>query len=208
MRHFRPSRRGSLAWLFRPIAQQRFLNVRTYVRCGGEPGALFLWGWLSRPLGVALPFSLLGLPCGFGALEYDHDYETGALRATATGKAGVSRFAYRVSVQPDAEFETCAPGSLAEFALERYAGFFLRGSAPRLFRAWHPRWLQRQIAVTIDDDGLLRDKFPWWHEARFASANFAPGFERVWLGRAHRLNLSTPESRTDRGVLSSFYKMP
>ena len=208
MRHFRPSRRGSLAWLFRPMAQQRFLNVRTYVRCGGEPGALFLWGWLSRPLGVALPFSLLGLPCGFGALEYEHGYETGALRGTATGKAAVSRFAYRAAIPPDGEFEKCAPGSLAEFALERYTGFFLRGNAPRLFRAWHPPWLQRQIAVTIEDDGLPRDKFPWWHEARLASANFAPGFERVWLGRAHRLNKATCASRTGRRVISAFYEMP
>src|SRR5262245_22751699 len=33
MRRFRPFRRGSLAaWFFRPIRQQCFLNLRTYVR--------------------------------------------------------------------------------------------------------------------------------------------------------------------------------
>src|SRR5438034_274417 len=45
MGRFRPCRPVSLGWLFRPIKQQHFLNLRTYLRCGGEPGALFLWGW-------------------------------------------------------------------------------------------------------------------------------------------------------------------
>ena len=42
MRGLRPRRGGKLAaWLFRPIATHDFLNVRTYVRQGDEPGFIF-----------------------------------------------------------------------------------------------------------------------------------------------------------------------
>src|SRR5690242_437257 len=51
MRRFRPVRPASIgAWPFALISRQRFLNLRTYVRLDDEPGALFLWGWLSQPL--------------------------------------------------------------------------------------------------------------------------------------------------------------
>ena len=41
-------------WLLRPIANHEFLNVRTYVRHGDEPGIYFLAEWLSNPLSVRL----------------------------------------------------------------------------------------------------------------------------------------------------------
>src|SRR2546421_10041093 len=47
MSEFRPYQRMGLAWMMRCIQEQRFLNFRTYVRCNDEPGAFFLWGWLS-----------------------------------------------------------------------------------------------------------------------------------------------------------------
>ena len=43
------------------------------------------------------------------------------------------------------------------------------------------------IRATLEDAALVKAKFPWFKEATLAEANFAPGFERVWLGRAHRL---------------------
>src|SRR5436190_19633098 len=104
MSRFRPFRRGSLAgWLFRPISRQSFLNVRTYVRCGDEPGALFLWGWLSKPFGVGLPMGRSGLPCGFCPVKYDHGYEAGILNGIVKTRTGL--FNYHATIGPGTEFQ-------------------------------------------------------------------------------------------------------
>ena len=208
MRHFRPCRPCSLvAWPFRPIARQCFLNVRTYVRWGDEPGALFLQGWLSKPFGIGAPLSGLGLPCGFGSLEYGHGCEGGVLSAVVK-QSGARGFAYHATIEPHAEFQPCEPGSLAAFAMERYSGFFCWGNRRLIFRVWHPPWLQKPLEATVEEDSLLRGKFPWFKEAKLAGANFAPGFERVWLGRAHRLETVMARRASGRRVLSAFYEMP
>lgn len=207
MRGFRPCRRGSAGWLFRPITEQRFLNVRTYVRCGEEPGVLFIRGWLSQPFGLGLPSGMFGLPYAFASLEYRHHYETGAIHGQVTGTAHKGLLTYKASVDPKGSFQPCVAGSLAEFAMERNTGFFCRGDDLRVFRAWHPAWSQTPIAVTIEDDSLLTTAFPWFKEARLAAANFSPGFQRVWLGRAHRIKQGCTEPAS-RKVLSAFYEMP
>ena len=207
MRGFRPCRPGSAGWLFRPIAEQRFLNVRTYVRCGEEPGVLFIRGWLSQPFGLGLPSGMFGLPYAFGSLDYEHHHQTGAIHGQVTGKASQGRLAYHASVNPNASFQPCASGSLAEFAMERNTGFFCRRDNVHVFRAWHPPWLQTAIDVTIKDDSLLTTVFPWFKEARLAAANFAPGFQRVWLGRAHRLQKAC-RGRTPHKALCTFFEMP
>jgi len=266
MRRFRAFQRGSVAaWLFRPIPRQCFLNLRTYVKGSGEPGALFLWGWLSKPFGVGLPLGRFGLPCAFGSLDYTHSYEKGILHGTVNETVGGPAFSYRAAIEPGtafrrapldtatgartflsaassqpstilvvpralsqsnaaadrnvrapapvavsrcADFRLCPPGSLSEFAMERYTGFFCRGKQPLIFRAWHPPWLQTSIDPAIVDDPLLTAKFPWFKQARLAAANFAPGFERVWLGRAHRLEKIPARRPAHRSVLSAFYEMP
>src|SRR6266404_4613073 len=124
MRGFRPCRRGSAGWLFRPIAEQRFLNVRTYVRCGEEPGVLFIRGWLSQPFGLGLPSGMCGLPYAFGSLEYKHQYETGVIHGQVTAKDLQARLAYRAAIDPTSSFQPCESGSLSEFAMERCSGFF------------------------------------------------------------------------------------
>ena len=209
MRHFRPARPGVLlAWPFRLLARQRFLNVRTYARWGNEPGALFLWGWLSKPFGLRLPTERFGLSCGFGFLEYHHAFETSLVHGLAKEKAPANAFKYRAAINPQSDFGRCEPGSLAEFAMERYTGFFSRRNQSLLFRAWHAPWVQRPLEVTVEEDGLLRRRFSWFKEARLAGANFAPGFEQVWLGRAHRLANLEARRRGRRGALSAFYEMP
>jgi len=201
MRRFRPCRRVSLAWLLRPVVCQRFLNLRTYVRCQGEPGALFLHGWLSLPFRLRLPSGIFGLPYSFGSLDYQHGPEGGQISAVATEWPGGPRFVFRATSEPTAPcsqslnsagtgargFALCAPGSLAEFAMERYTGFFIWRKTTRVFRVWHPPWVQMPIRATLEDTTLVTAKFPWFRKATLAEANFAPGFERVWLGRAHPL---------------------
>jgi Uncharacterized conserved protein (COG2071) len=245
MKSFSPVRLFSSAWLVRPIAQQQFLNFRAYVRHHGEPGALFLWGWLSRPLRLPLPSGMFGLPYAFANLKYDHRLEDGVLRGAAIDdKDPTRRFVYRATlvseraaepaspvtmqekkgdISVNCNLSLCAPGSLAEFAMERGTGFFCRRLGfprssgitqveqqmePFAFRAWHPQWLQSPIDAVIEEDSLVKAKFPWFREARLAGANFAPGFERVRLGRAHRLGAGPRAHSCERSVLSGFYKMP
>jgi uncharacterized protein YqjF (DUF2071 family) len=204
MRHFQPARSFSLASGLRLMSCQRFLNLRTYVHHGEEPGALFLWGWLSKSLPFPLP--TFTLPCAFAELQYQHNHEAGELRGNV--KARSSQFRYRATMPACSNFDSPAPGSLAEFALERYTGFFCHNHHIKVFRAWHPTWLQSSIDVNIEENRLLIAKFPWFKHAKFVSANFAPGFNQVSLGRVHSLtNAGHKESRPRHGA-SAFYEMP
>jgi len=205
MRDFRPCCPGSAACLLRPLSQQRFLNLRTYVRLGNEPGALFLRGWLSRPWRAPLPSELFGLPYTFASMEFDHRAEAGKFHGLVT--EGTKRFAYAATAAPGITPSRCAPHSLAEFAMERYSGFFSRKHEARVFRTWHPSWMQMPMDASIEDDSLITSKFPWFKKATLTSANFAAGFEHVWLGRAHKLTGSRV-NQPSRHVLSSFYEMP
>jgi uncharacterized protein YqjF (DUF2071 family) len=204
MRRFRAARPLPFAWAFSLITCQQFLNVRTYVRHRDEPGALFLWGWLSKPLPLALP--TFDLPCAFAEVDYQHAHESGILRGEV--KASARHFSYRAPIDPQSNFERCNPGSLAEFTMERYSGFFYRGNRTRIFRAWHPAWLQTSVNATINDSSLLTTKFNWFKEAKFAGANFAPGLKQVSLGRVRSLKNVVGRSRGRRHGASAFYEMP
>jgi len=206
MRRFRPVRPATVsAWPFALISRQAFLNLRTYVRLGDEPGALFLWGWLSQPWRVPCPSGMCGLPYAFATLRCEHLHETGEVSGRATAPMVPGRFAYRAGVDARATFVRCGSGTVGEFALERYTGFFFRGKKRCFFRAWHPPWLQVPIAAEIEDRSLLDTAFPWFKGARLIGASYAPGFDCVWLGKAHQL-ATLPRIR-HRG-LSTFFEMP
>ena len=129
MRKFRPVRPLPFSWALGLMSSQQFLNVRTYVHHRDEPGALFLWGWLSKPLPLPLP--TFDLPCAFARVDYQHDFESGKLRGEV--KAGDCQFSYRATIDSQTTFEPCNPGSLAEFTMERYSGFFSRGNRAMIF---------------------------------------------------------------------------
>ena len=193
MRRFRANRVAPCwAQLFATVSEQRFLNLRTYVRHDDESGAFFFWSWLSRPWGLPLPTRPLGLTCGFGVSEYHHDHEQGCLWGVVRGRAKCGRFAYHGRLQPHQGFGASSAGSLAEFALERFSGYFWHRGAGRVFRAWHPVWLQAPLEIEIEDDSLAVRAFPWFAEARFIEAQYAPGFDDVWIGRPHRLPALAP----------------
>src|SRR6266536_2542579 len=175
------------ARLFAAVTEQRFLNLRTYVRYDDEPGAFFFWSWLSPPWGLPLPNRPLGLTCDFAESKYNHEHETGSLRGIVHGRAKAGRFAYHAHIRPPQSFRPCIAGSLAEFALERFSGYFWHRGAGRVFRAWHASWLKAPVEIEIEDDSLAVRAFPWLAEARFIEAHYAPGFDDVWIGRPHRL---------------------
>jgi uncharacterized protein len=209
MRSFRPCRVLSAGWFFRPLVEQRFLNLRTYVRCDDEPGVLFLWGWLSRPLGLPLPSGMLQLPYAFASLDFDHRFEAGLLRGSAAADGPPARrFSYCAAVDPKTSFHECAPGSLSQFAMDRCTGFFSHRGDVRRFRGEHALWLQAPIEATVEQNDLVTTRFPWFDSAVLAAANYAPGFERVRLGLARRVPDTSRAKRRPRSVLGAFFEMP
>jgi uncharacterized protein YqjF (DUF2071 family) len=205
MKRFVPVRVFSSAWLFRLVRCQKFLNVRTCVRFRNEPAALFLLGWLSNPIRVRLPLENL-LPCAFAHLEYDHPFESGNICGSAkTMNAPDGSFDYRASLAPTLDFKPCPSGSLEEFAMERYTGLFSRGKHGKLFRVWHPPWLQQPIQATVENSSLIAKKFSWFEKAQLTAANFATGFKKVWLGHSRP---ASAKASPLNSVLSSFYELP
>jgi len=201
MRNFRPVGFDPIALPFRFIREQRFLNLRTYVRCHGERGAFFLHGWLSRPTALPLPAHFMALPFAFAKSRYQHVPQNDTIAGTvSTAQHG---FAYRATMI-DQPLRAVEPGSLAEFTMEHYNGYFSRRGKSYVFRAWHPAWLQQPVDATIRRDDLILSQFPEWKHAKLAEACLAPGFPRVALGKAHRIPATTPKHR----VLSRLFEMP
>ena len=205
-RNFRPHPQSPL-WgrLFSLLPEQRFLNVRTYARLRDVPGAFFLWSWLSRPFGLPLPDRPLGLTCAFAKSEYRHENESNGLQGAVTAKG--KHFSYVVPMPLAAPLSVCPAGSLSEFALERSTGYYGYRGAGRVFRAWHPAWLQTTVTVRINEDELIAERFPWFGEARFLEANYAPGFDEVWIGRPHSLEEERSRTRRNRHGPSALFEM-
>lgn len=208
IRHFRSAPSAPFWTKVVPlIGEQRLFNVRTYIRYRGEPGAFFFWSWLSRIRGLPLPDAPLGLTCAFAKSRYEHEEESGDLRGVVE-KASQGRFAYEARLDPGVAFRPCAPGSVAEFTLERYTGYFWRGGGGRAFRACHPPWLQAAVEVQIKDDSLVTAAFPWFRAARFLHAHYAPGFAGVRIGRPRPLDVAMRASRRHHHGASAFFEMP
>jgi len=194
-----------LLWLLR---EQRMFNVRTYVRHRGEPGAFFFWSWLSRPWGLPLPDRPLGLSCAFAKSRSEQRDESGDLPGVVENAKAAMRFAYEARIDPLAVFAPCSPSSLAEFALERYTGYFWHRGGSRIFRAWHLPWMQSEANVTIKDNSLIIGAFPWFQTARFIRAHYAPGFPEVQIGRPVWLDPRARANRTHHHGASGFFEMP
>ena len=185
MRDMRPSFGGQLAaWIFKPVATHSFLNVRTYVKCAGEPGICFLTEWLSSRLSVTLGPPVYGLPYRYAKIDYRHRHETNHLRGEVKAPKQGRQFTYEARLESGSGFCPCEAGSLDEFLLERYTAFNWRGKSRRFFRVWHPPWPQMPAQVSIGGNSLLTGAFPWFECARFVGANYSPGFREVWMGRA------------------------
>jgi hypothetical protein len=187
MRGMRPCRGGRLgAWLFKPIATNDYLNVRTYVRHDGEPGIYFLSEWMNNRFSVRLGPLAFGLPYRFGEMNYRHRHETGILNGEVCEKIGGGSFVYEARLIEPA-FVPCPAGSLDEFLLERYTAFTAHKKKRRLFRIWHQPWAQQEIQVSVFDNRLLSRVWPWLADARLADGNFSPGARDIWMGRPHRI---------------------
>ncbi len=166
-------------WVGRWFANHEFLNVRTYVRPGGETGIFFLAEWVPKRVATWLGPPLFGLPYRFGRIEYEHGERV--MHGCVTGRG--TGFSYRAERDGAKCFAPCQRGSLDEFLLERYVAFTQWRGFQRMFRVRHEPWPQARLEVTVDDENLLRDRFAWWPETRRVSANFSPGASSVTIGR-------------------------
>ena len=192
------------AWLFKPIANHEFLNVRTYVQHRGEAGIFFIAEWLANPLSVRLGPGTFGLPYRFGEMRYEHQHETGTLRGKIFDAREQRSFRYGAAILEYPSFESCRERSLDEFLLERYTAFTAH-KRKRFFRIWHEPWRQTGAEVVIEDDALLRKNFGWFPEAKCVGANYSPGARNVWMGWPHGIQTESPK-RVRR--FSPFLEMP
>lgn len=183
MRDLRPRRGGHIAaGMFKLVAAQRFLNVRTYVRHHGERGIYFITEWLSDWLSVQLGPWLYGLPYRFAKVDYRYTDEEGY--AGMVEAANGDCFQCLTRAEAREPLVPCKNGSRDEFLLERYTAYTRTHSIRRRFRIWHPPWPQKRVRVSITSDTLLQKTWPWFREAQPIGANYSPGFDEVWMGRA------------------------
>lgn len=188
LRGMRPHRGGRLAaWLMRPIATHRFLNVRTYVRVGGLTGIHFITEYLDNLLSLKLGPPTFGLPYRYARLNYEHGWETGAVRGLVADRKTGAALAYEARLDTEKPFVAARPSTLTEWLMERYAAFTAKGTVRRLFHVWHAPWPEREVDVTVHDDSLLRAHLHWFAHARYVGANFSPGVFDVGMGRPHRI---------------------
>ncbi len=187
MQGMRPRIGGRLsAWLFKPIATNDYLNVRTYVRHRNEPGIYFLAEWMNNRFSVGLGPLTFGLPYRFGHLNYEHRHETGFFSGVVCEKRNGPRFVYEAASSDDF-FAPCPARSLDEFLLERYTAFTSHDAKRQLFRIWHPPWSQKRINVSVSDCRLLERTWPWFQHARMVGGNYSPGAHDVWMGRPQQI---------------------
>jgi uncharacterized protein len=163
-----------LNWLFYPFREQRFLNVRTYVRHQGEPGIHFIAEWISNPLCVHLGPVLYSLPYRRGRHRFSHHRRSVTDLLTNTSLTCNIRFS--------GPFATCERGSRDEFLFERYAAVNSYGEAPKCFHVSHAPWEQCRADSVIMDDSLLGQHFHWFPHAHLAGANYSPGVCGVQMG--------------------------
>lgn len=197
MRGLRPRRGGRfMKWLFRPIATHELLNVRTYVKHGGERGIYFLAEWIPNLLSVSLGRPAFGLPYRLGRLEYLHEHERGVLFGDVHAWGGRGRLRYRAKTGN--AFAPCAKGSLTEWLMERYTAFTEWRGWKRCFRVAHEPWPQCAVEAEIFDDSLLALTGDWARYARFIGANYSPGVWHVKMSAPQWLSDRSPADRNPR----------
>lgn len=195
MERLRPRVGGWLGELaFKPIANTRFLNVRTYVRHRGEPGIFFIAEFLSNRFFVPLGRPTFGLPYRSGDLVYRHDREDVTVEGTVTAAGGEHRLAYRAGSAWTVRPRECRPATLDYFLLERYAAFTCAGARRRRFQIGHPPWSQVPLDPLVEDEGLLATTGRWVGQARSAGGHFSPGTRGVWMGPPETIH-SAPRRR-------------
>lgn len=171
-----------LLWPFR---EQHFLNLRAYVTVNGEPGITFLTEWISNWTQAQLGPRLYTVPYRWGRHEFDHDPVRRKWEGRVAEHGDAGEFRYRVKA-PDVAYEPSTAGGFAEFVLERHTCFLSGHGRERLFRIWHPPWMQATAEAEVLEDSLLRRAASWWPAARLIGTHVSTGASDVWMGRPQK----------------------
>jgi len=188
MERLRPRTGGRLGELaFRPIANTRFLNVRTYVRHRGEAGIYFMAEFLSNRWFVPLGRPSFGLPYRCGDLIYRHDRARGVVEGTVKDPRSQCVLSYRAGLSSAASREEISVRPLECFLLERYSAFTCCGDKRRVFRIRHLPWPQIRIEPVVQDEGLLATTGKWIEHSKLVGGHHSPGVRDVWMGSPRRI---------------------
>ncbi|HEY2589485.1 MAG TPA: DUF2071 domain-containing protein [Tepidisphaeraceae bacterium] len=185
-RRLRPRLGGRLAAaLAAPLASHEFLNVRTYVRHGGERGIHFLCEWIPNRLATWMGPPLYGLPYRLGRLRYRYDRLAGAARHEVIARG--ERLAFDAFPDPTEAPAPARAGTLDAFLLERYVAFTRCRGRDACFRVDHDPWPQRRALVCVREHRLLSQTGLPWDRARLVGGNFSEGVQCVGLGPPMRI---------------------
>jgi uncharacterized protein YqjF (DUF2071 family) len=167
-------------WLPSLGAGMRFveLNLRTYVRHGGDRGIYFLSIHAGTRLAVALARWLTPLPYAFAPIGYERN---GAGWRFECGWPGADRPLFQADFTPLGPVTAAADSALDAWLLERYRAF----TTDRNGRLWgmlarHEPWSIRRVTADVSANNL---GMPWGLGLRGPPdvLHFAPSMEaRLW----------------------------
>lgn len=189
-RQLRPRLGGRIAAaLSAPLAGHPFLNVRTYVRHGGEPGIYFLCEWIPNRLAAWLGPPLYGLPYRIGSLKYRYDRMAGDCHHEVRARGAT--LAFDAAPVSQALPAPALPGTLDAFLLERYVAFTRCRGNDACFRVQHAPWLQRRVHVQMRETSLLALTGVGWAYPHPVCGHYSEGARNVGLGPPVRLGGAT-----------------
>ena len=180
--------KGALGWLsplIRPFVSHPFLNLRTYVRHGEEPGIYFLAEWVPWVPTLLIARPMYGLPYRPGRLRYRFDAPSGRVSGRVRSDWGGGCLNYEGTLAQGPE--SAESGGLTEFLMERYTAFTRWKSRSKRFRVWHPPWPQQEIELEVETETLLVETGAWAEKAQYVTAHASPGLPMVWMGAPEAL---------------------
>ncbi len=199
MRGMRPAGSSGIGrWLFAPVPEQRFLNLRTYVRHGNESGIYFLAEWISHGLCAALGRPLYGLPYHWGRHTFHLPPDQTQFDGRVTDRRCGESFAWKSSFSiANSPWRTCPAGSLDEFLLERYTAFNSAGYRRKLFHIRHSQWMQTSAEVHLSERALLDSRFGLLRGIEPTAAHYSPGAFDVFMGPPESVDTGGPVRSVD-----------
>lgn len=183
-RNFRLPVGGPLAHIVHFLGSNLFCNLRIYVRVGEEPGVFFMTEWVPNPIGALFAPIYPGLRYRLARLQFERE----GSRARRTVFAQDGRMSLEARIPEEPSLSPPAPGSIADFCLERYTAFARSPFGATRFHIWHPPWPRIATQASVTDDRLLTSR-PWFSAVTSTDAQYSPGITGVRVGLPKPLSL-------------------
>ncbi len=165
-----------------PFATHDFLNLRTYVKHGGEAGIYFLTEFVNRKVSVLLGRMVYGLPYHRGTIHYSHHLGENNWGSVKDCRAGVS-LAYESGSPSSGDLCICNTGTLEEFLCEKYTAYTSLNENTLVFRILHEPWKTIPMNVNWKDLSLLKEALPFLKKEGYIGSEITPGLKDVLISR-------------------------